>query len=56
MKENDRIIWRYCGNKGYSEGIVKEINDKFIRIAESRFGIGSWFCIGEIEIEKLNEN
>lgn len=54
LKENDRIAWRYEGNKGYSEGFVKEVNGKMIRIANSLIERAEWFNGEEIEIEILN--
>ena len=55
LKANDRIAWRYKGNKGYSDGFIKETKGKMLEIAGSRFGIGQWLNSEEIEIEILEK-
>ena len=55
LKENDRIAWRYKDNKGYMDGIIKEINGKMLRIADCRYGLEQWLNGEEIEIEILEK-
>ena len=40
LKENDRIAWRYKGNKVYHDGFTRETNGKMLKVDDSMFGIG----------------
>lgn len=55
LKKNDRIVWRYKGNKGYSDGFVRETSGKMLKVADSMFGMGQWLNSEEIEIEILEK-
>lgn len=55
LKENDRIAWRYKGDKGYVDGLVKEVNGKMLLVADSCYGIKHWLNSEEVEIEVLKK-
>lgn len=55
LKINDRIVWRFKGDKIYTEGYVKEINGKILSIASSIFGLRQWVNSEEIEVEILEK-
>ena len=54
LKKGDRIAWRYKDSKIYTDGFIKEINGKMIRIVDCPpFGTTYWLNSEEIEIEIL---
>lgn len=58
METGDRILYKIRDSKSkmYIKGWVSEINGNMLRLADWKYGKGSWYCKADLAINILEEN